>query len=282
MPATGPNRPQPLPDPERPRTGAQPDQPLPLSRFADGPEGIPTGRDRGPLDREADPDRSWGLNPVAGVDLLPGEPSVRVSHAWAQTPADPPTGEAEAFTGLTPRLAAMLVVTYTRPGDLVIDTTADLAVAGTALAGSRQYHPRAATPDPTAEPEQGPSRANMVVLGWPTGPTPRAGDDAAGPLPVGPDLEATLTACRRFAASDAHLVVVCGPSAPGRYRARARELSQAVQATGWGQLRRVILVAAGPDADTADDAQGAPPDVTAAELDLVVFIVALRIGGRHD
>jgi hypothetical protein len=219
---------------------------------------------------------------VAAVDGSPGEPPVRVSHAWTPSPADPPTGEAEVFTGLTPRVAALLVVTYTRPGDVVVDTTADLAVEGTAAAGSRQYHRRASTPDLTSERERSPSGARLAVLRWPTEPSPEAGYDATRQLPGGADLDATLIAGRRLAAPDAHLVVVSDPASPGGYRDRARTLIQAVRATGGGRLRHVVLVGPSSLVDANDGAPGAPPDLAAGWLDLVVLVVSLRVGGHHD
>jgi hypothetical protein len=215
---------------------------------------------------------------VAVVDVLPGEPPVRVSHTWAQSPADPLTGEAEAFTGLTPRVAALLVVSYTRPGDVIIDTTADLAVEGTATAGARQYHRRAAIPDLTSGRERSPSGARLVVLRWPTEPSPGAGCDATRQFPAGADLEATLIAGRRVAALDAHLVVVSGPSGSSGYRDRARRLIQALRATGGGRLREVVLVGHDP----SDDASGKLPDGAAPRPDRIVFVVSLRVGGRHD
>ena len=217
---------------------------------------------------------------MAAIDLLPGEPPVRVSHAWTQSPTDPPTGEAEVFTGLTPRLATMLVVTYTRAGDVVIDTTADLAIEGTATAGSRQYHRRLAAPDATSEQES-PSTASLVVFRWPTEPTPETGRDAARQLPAGADLQATLIAGRRLAAPNAHLLVVADPASPGSYRDRAHELIQAMHTTGGGRLRHVILVGEGPHDDGAQVPVEAPWHVTAARPNLVVLVVSLRNGGRH-
>lgn len=280
MPSSDQNQSQPAPEPERSRSGVPLDGVLPSSRGGARPDGAPSGRRRAPSTQEPESDRPWGLSPVAAIDLLPGEPPVRVSRAWTQSPTDPPRGEAEIFTGLTPRLAAMLVVTYTRAGDVVIDTTADLAIEGTAIAGSRQYHRRLATPDATSERES-PSTASLVVLRWPTEPTPETGRDAARQLPAGADLHATLIAGRRLAAPDAHLVVVADPASPGSYRDRARELIQALHASGGGRLRHVIIVGDGTDDDGDQAPSEAPRHVAGARLDLVVFVVSLRTGGRH-
>lgn len=280
MPFTDPNQPQPTPEPEHPRSKQPLDGPPILSRGEARPEGAPSGRHSAPSTQEPESDRPWGLSPDVAIDLLPGEPPVRVSHAWTPSPVDPPVGEAEIFTGLTPRVAAMLIVTYTRPGDTVIDTTADLAIEGTATAGSRQYHRRAATPDVASEHEN-PSRASLVVHRWPTEPTNDTSRDAAQQLPADADLEAVLTAGRRLATPDAHLVLVSAPASPGAYRDRARELVQALHATGGGRLRHVVLIGHNPDDDTDQAPSEAPRHVAAARPDLAVLVVSLRANGRH-
>lgn len=274
------NQPQPTPESGCPHSRQPLDGPPASSRDGVRPGGTSSGHHRSPSTPESD--RPWGLSPAAAADILPGEPPVRVSYAWTPSPADPPVGEAELFTGLTPRVAAMLVVTYTRPGDTVIDTTADLALEGTTAAGSRQYQRRAATPAPTSQCEQSRYRASLVVLRWPTEPTPETGCHAARQLPTGADLEAALITGRRLAAPNANLVVVSGPASSGGYRDRARELIQALRATGGGRLRHVVLVGHGPDDDADQAPLEAPGHVAVARLDLIVFVVSLRAGSRHD
>lgn len=279
MAPSDPNQPQPAPEPEHPRNEPQPDGASVPSR-RDRAEGRSPGRHRAPSTQEPESDHPWGVSSEAPIDLLPGEPLVRVSHAWAQSAIDPSTGEPEVFTGLTPRVAAMLIVTYTRPGDVVIDTTADLAVEGTAVAGSRHYHRQAVTPDPGSEGGWSPSRASLVILRWPTDPSPETGGDTTRHLPAEADLEPTLTAGRRLAAPDAHLVVVSDPGS-GSHRDPSRQLIQAVRVTGGGRLRHVVRVGHGPHDDAADDTPDAPLHVADAQLRLLVFVVTLRPGGRH-
>jgi hypothetical protein len=282
MPPSEPNPPQPTPEPECPRIDAQFDGPPSSSRFTERPDSTSTGRRRAAERREPEADRAWGLSSEWAVDFLPGEPPVRVSRTLAQAPADPPTGEAEIFTGLTPRVAALLVISYTRPGDIVLDATADLAVEGTATAGSRQYHRRAPDPDLTSEPVHGGSRASLVVLAWPTELSSTRVGDATRQAREEAALESTLVAGRKWGTPDAHLVVVAGPSSQGSYRDRALALMRSVRTTGGGRLRQIILVEHGPSDDAENVAPGGLPNVTDVRPSSVVFVVALRVGNCHD
>jgi hypothetical protein len=62
--------------------------------------------------------------------------SLNPSRPRATGPNEPPTTPDALYAGLTPRVAAILLAIYTDPGDLVLDATADPAVAG---AGGRRY-----------------------------------------------------------------------------------------------------------------------------------------------
>ena len=99
-----------------------------------------------------------------------------------------------AFHGLTPRLAAVLVTRYSRPGQLVLDLAADLAAEGVAGASARRYahvHPAAAgilvdapAPGPLATRRPAPHPLATPHLPARRGTRPgRSAGPAAGRLP---------------------------------------------------------------------------------------------------
>ncbi|MEV1333184.1 hypothetical protein AB0J20_26835 [Micromonospora costi] len=74
------------------------------------------------------------VDPTA-IDLVAGDPPVPVT-VWrtAHSPAD-------AGRSIGARLAYRLVAAYTRPGEVVVDVTADHALAAVSTAGRRRHHP---------------------------------------------------------------------------------------------------------------------------------------------
>src|SRR4051794_18468675 len=74
---------------------------------------------------------------IAAGDLtmMPGDSPVPIA-VWRI--ADAVAGR-DAADGLTPRMAALLVASYTRPGDTVVSVGDDPALAGAAGAGGRTY-----------------------------------------------------------------------------------------------------------------------------------------------
>ena len=81
----------------------------------------------------------WGITPARRLDVQPGHPPVPLVRV--PVPGPGPAGDsAGLFAGLTPPLAALLLLSYTNSGDVVVDVTSDRAVEGTARAGGRDYH----------------------------------------------------------------------------------------------------------------------------------------------
>ncbi|MET7949070.1 hypothetical protein [Micromonospora sp. NPDC005324] len=154
------------------------------------------------------------------IDLVPGDPPVPVT-VWrtAHSPAD-------AGRSIGARLAYRLVAAYTRPGETVVDLTADHALRAVSAAGSRRHHPGwftdassliigpatpPAHPDPAAFAEDGGDVPHMQA--W-------FGDDLTDPdLPTE---AATTEPGHGSLAAATSLVVACWPLDPADATNRIR------------------------------------------------------------
>src|SRR5215207_4487390 len=91
------------------------------------------------------PDAADGSDPLAltelvtagALDAVGGDPPVPIS-VWRVAGVNRPA-EGGGADGLIPRLAALLIGSYTRRGDTVVDLTGDPTIAGAAGAGARSY-----------------------------------------------------------------------------------------------------------------------------------------------
>jgi hypothetical protein len=110
----------------------------------------------------------------AGVpDVVDGVPPVPI-NVWRLTDVGRPDAHHRG-SGLPPQLAVLLLGVFTRPGDVVVDVAADVALGGVARAGARQY---LSVHDPTdlAGLADVTGEARVVFLLWPYGrsrPGPR-------------------------------------------------------------------------------------------------------------
>jgi hypothetical protein len=204
---------------------------------------------------------------AAGVlDTVPGDPPVPVSVWRATGPDDPPPSPGQIFTGLTTRLAQMLLAIWTDPGETVIDTTADTAVQAAAESGARTYLARHL---PTTQQQVADLRGNaaLILLRWPPTPQPEhrpepAQDTAPGQPPDQSMVSATedqaarssasgpgsvLGACRQLLCPDGHTIVILAPPSGGRLdRDYAREVIPAARAAGLGYLQHLVVITSHP------------------------------------
>ncbi len=143
------------------------------------------------------------------IDLIAGDPPVPVT-VWRTA-----HGPAEAGRSISSRLAYRLVAAYTRPGEVVVDLTADHVLTAVSGAGGRRHHPGwftqassliigpatpPAHPDPTAVSEDGRDVPDMSA--W-------FGDDLTDP---GLSTEPPVTSPGHTSLAGAtSLVVACWP-----------------------------------------------------------------------
>jgi len=69
-----------------------------------------------------------------GIDLVAGDPPVPIT-VWRTARSD------EDSATITARLAARLIIAYSRPGETVVDLTADHTLTGACARGRRAHHP---------------------------------------------------------------------------------------------------------------------------------------------
>ena len=170
---------------------------------------------------------------------------------WRLPPRRYPKGQPQAlFAGLTPRLAAALVTAYTHPGQVVLDWSEDLALAGACGAGGRRYQ--------VIDPGQTAEAAALVVL--------RAGSEPSG--------DGQLSSSPALLRSDGHLAVVVTPTIAVEKNVTAALLAAAHMA-GLSYLEHVIAVVA-PDsrrrpAHAARQVAAVPAEQ--GYIDLLVFVL---------
>ena len=220
------------------------DRSEPLAPDASRPEPVPPvpagPRHRAPTTPEETPPADRPLVPVT---------------IWRLPPRRAPKGPPQAlFAGLTPRLAAALVTAYTRPGQLVLDWSADLALAGACGAGGRRYQ--------IIDPGQPNQAAALVIL--------RA--DTSGSRP-----HHQLSASAALLQHDARLAVVLTPTATVHEDLTVALLG-AAHTAGLHYLEHVIAVIAPEARRRAAHAAQPVPAVPGEQghIDLLVFVL------RHD
>ena len=238
----------------------------------------------------------WGLTRATPVPLVAGRPPVLVSWAW--TPAGDRVAPGSGVgPPLTPRLAALLVVTCTRPGDLIADCIGDPALAETAAAGSRAYRRMAFVDPPREEAVPVADPAALVLMSWPPSrPRPSLRVTADQPddwAPVTPKplmtlgpLRQAITAARARAAADGHLAILVGRTDPD-LDVLAPHLVQALDESGGGLLSRAFMMIEPETRGRIHDrrrpfkARGSTR-VRRPRVIGLLLVVRLGLGGRHE
>jgi hypothetical protein len=214
------------------------------------------------------------------IDVVPGDPPVPIA-VWRVADVDARFGHQHA-EALTPRLAALLVGTHTRPGDTIVSIGHDPALAGAAGAGARRYH-SVAHADQLAGLDQAAGTVALIVLPWPLPDRP-AGTSGG----VSRDsLVALFGGCRRLMSpSGCTIVALAGLPLQQTFAEHSNALIPAAHQAGLGWLQHIIAITA-PIVGQHITWRAVPADpamlrAAAAHLkvhlDLFVFV---RRGGRH-
>ncbi|MFI7209490.1 hypothetical protein [Micromonospora aurantiaca (nom. illeg.)] len=214
------------------------------------------------------------------IDLVAGDPPVPVT-VWRTA-----HGPADSGRSISARLAYRLVAAYTRPGEVVVDVTADHALAAVSAAGGRRHHPAWFTEASSLiiGPATPPARPDPAALGedddvpemsaWfgddltdrilPTPPAAPGHTSLAGATslvvacwPLDPAdvtnrirLAWLLTACARLLRSGGCLVlVVTVPTAAAGGPEDFTPVATAAASVGLGYLQHIVAVAADAEGD---------------------------------
>lgn len=178
-------------------------------------------------------------------------------------PGPGPAGDPDGvFAGLTPPLAALLLLSYTQPGDIVLDATSDLAVEGTARAGGREYRPLDLADARSCDLDEG---AHLILMPWPVEQTP------ASPSPA-PEQVGELVKCHAWLHSSGHALVVAAEIVAAAPSILANQIAADATASGLGRLRHLIEIVRPLD-DAAHAGRLAPSGLVA--------VVSASAGGRH-
>ncbi len=193
-------------------------------------------RDPSGLDRQTQPDPLALSELIAAgdIDVVPGDPPVPIA-VWRVAGVDAAYGHSDA-DALTPRMAALLVGSYTRPGDTVVSVGNDPALAGAAGAGGRTY---LSVPDPDDLSDLGhvAGTVALIVLPWP----PRQ-------RPAGMARErliAMFRACRQLMSRDGCTIVALAALPAGEtYVQHSGPLIPAARDAGLGWLQHIVAITA--------------------------------------
>jgi len=210
------------------------------------------------------------------IDVVPGDPPVPVA-VWRVADVDTGFGHHLA-DALTPRLAALLVGTHSRPGDTIVSIGHDAALAGAAGAGARLYR-SVARPDELAGLEHtAAGTVALIVLPWPP-PDQPDGMSRDG-------LVALFGACRRLMSPGGCTIVALAGLPPQQtFAEHSSALIPAAHQAGLGWLQHIVAITA-PIVGHRITWRAAPADPAVlraaahlkVHLDLFVFVGR---GGRH-
>ncbi|MEU2610702.1 hypothetical protein ABZ570_03815 [Micromonospora sp. NPDC007271] len=216
------------------------------------------------------------------IDLVAGDPPVPVT-VWRTA-----HGPADAGRSISARLAYRLVAAYTRPGEVVVDVTADHALAAVSAAGGRRHHPAWFTEASSLiiGPATPPARPDPAALGEDGDDVPEMsawfGDDLTDPiLPTDPPAAPGHTSL----AGATSLVVACWPLDPADVTNRIR---LAWLLTACARLLRpggcLVLVVTVPTAAAGGPEDFTPVATAAASVGLgyLQHIVAVAADAEGD
>lgn len=201
---------------------------------------------------------------AGALDDVVHDPPVPVTGWKVTSLGQVPALGVPLFTGLTPRLAALLITLYSQAGHLVVDLTADLAVEGAAGAGARRYvriEPAAAGVLANAHRrEAGRPPTDLVLLRWPAEP-------GAPPDPSS-ELTHLLRECRALVDRTGRVIVITS-DASGRSESTRLLITTATEACL--RLQHHHLVLALPTPAREDETLVAVGQQPVPRLDLLVF-----------
>lgn len=168
------------------------------------------------------------------IDVVPGHPPVPIA-VWRVAAVDAPYGHGLA-DGLTPRMAALLIGAYTRPGDTIVSLGHDVALAGAAGGGGRRYRHVERASDLVGL-QQVAGTVRLIVLAWP----------ASSRTDVAPAVQPVelFAACRRLMAADGCTIVVLAAADPvDAYTDQSRVILPAARHAGLGWLQHIVAITA--------------------------------------
>jgi hypothetical protein len=209
------------------------------------------------------------------IDVVPGDPPVPIA-VWRVAGVDAGYGHTDA-DALSPRLAALLVGSYTRPGQTILSVGDDVALAGAAGAGGRTYR---AVHDPhdLLDLNLPAGTVALIVLPW---PPPRQ--------PDGMDrdrLVEMFRACRRLMSPGGCTIVALADLPAGQtYIEHSGPLIPAARHAGLGWLQHIIAITA-PIAGQRITWHAAPADpatlraATHIKIHIDLLVFAPRTGRR--
>jgi hypothetical protein len=209
------------------------------------------------------------------IDVVPGDPPVPIA-VWRVAGVDAGYGHAHA-DALSPRMAALLVGSYTRPDDTIVSVGDDPALAGAAGAGGRVYL-SVRDLDDMAALDHVAGTVTLIVLPWP--PPYRPGRMSREYLTQ------MFRVCRRLMRRDGCTIVALADLPPEQtYAEHSGALIPAAHRAGLGWLQHIIGITA-PIVGQRITWRATPGDPAAlraaahvaVHIDLLVFAVRQ---GRH-
>lgn len=207
----------------------------------------------------------WGIAPARHIDVQPGRDPVPLVRVLVPGPG--PGGDPDGvFAGLTPPLAALLLLSYTRPGGVVLDATSDKAIEGTARAGGRDYRLIDLAEPPNSGAE---GRASLVLVPWPI-------EDTAVSTSSASERGQHLVERLPLLHPNGHALVVVSHIADTDPSILATRIATVATASGLGQLRHLIEIVR-----PLDDAEPARSHADASMSSGLAAVVSAAAGGRH-
>lgn len=186
--------------------------------------------------------------------------------------------------GFASRLARRLILTYSRPGETVVDFGADWRLRDAATAASRSYL-AIARPGELADLDTVTDPVSLVIVRWPR----------QSPSRTEASVVDLFTACRLMMSANSCAIAAVSSAQPGQpgaaYAEHLAELLPAARAAGLIHVLQIVAVSGAGDGDQflyyatraeADAARRigrAVPDGPTYHIDLLVFTTSRR---RHE
>jgi hypothetical protein len=209
------------------------------------------------------------------IDVVPGDPPVPIA-VWRVADIDAPYGHTNA-DALSPRMAALLVGSYTRPGETIVSVGDDPALAGAAGAGGRTYR-SVHDPHDLLDLDLAAGTVALIVLPWPPQRPDGAGRD---------QLVEMFRVCRRLMSRNGcTIVALAGLPAGQAYVEHSGALIPAARHAGLGWLQHIIAITA-PISGSHITWRAAPADratlrsATHIKIHIDLLVYAAR-QPRHD